>query len=243
LTRERLEALLVFVEENMTERQSQGRSPLEGERARNPRAGSAARSGTVALGLTGGIGAGKSTALAIFRELGALTVSADELVHELYGCPEVSADIGLRFGSDVLDEEGKVNRARLAALVRGRREELRWLEDLVHPLVGSAIERRIDTAPIGTVVVCEVPLLFESGLDRLFDLVVTVEADRDVRRERSIHGFDSEMFADLESLQASTEERTAASDLCFHNDGDIGHLREFVRGAYSQALELIAESR
>ena len=69
---------------------------------------------------------------------------------------------------------------------------MRWLEKLTHPLVAEEIERRIGDAPAGTVVVCEVPLLFESGFERLFDLVVTVEAGGETRRRRSTHGFDVE---------------------------------------------------
>jgi dephospho-CoA kinase len=227
----------------MTKGQSQDRSPLRGGPVRDAGPRGRARGDVVALGLTGGIGAGKSTALASFRELGAIIVSADELVHELYARPSVSAEIGARFGPGVLDEEDKVDRGRLAASVRGRDGELRWLEELIHPLVADEIERRIKDAPSGTVVVCEVPLLFESGFDRLFDLVVTIEADRDARRSRSIHDFDSDMFSELEGLQASSEERVAGSDLSFYNDGDVKHLRGFVRGAFARALGLVEEPR
>ena len=227
----------------MTERQSQDRSPLRGGPVRDEKPRGQGRRDVVALGLTGGMGAGKSTALAIFRELGAVTISADELVHELYARPSVSAEIGARFGRRVLDEEGKVNRSLLAASVRGRDRELRWLEELVHPLVAGEIERYIKDAPAESVLVCEVPLLFESGLDRLFDLVVTIEADRDARRRRSIHDFDIDMFSELEALQASSEERVAGSDLSFYNDGDVEHLRRFVRRAFAQALRLLEEPR
>ncbi len=226
----------------MTERQSQDRSPLRGRPVRDAaRPRGQGRGDVVAVGLTGGIGAGKSTALAMFRELGAVTVSADELVHELYARPSVSAEIGARFGPGVLDAKGTVDRGRLAASVRGRGEELRWLEELIHPLVADEIERLIKDAPTGAVVVCEVPLLFESGFDRLFDVVVTIESDRDARRRRSIHDFDIDMFAELEGLQASSEERVAGSDLSFYNDGDVEHLRGFVRGALARALRLLEE--
>jgi dephospho-CoA kinase len=197
----------------------------------------------VALGLTGGIGAGKSTALLAFRELGAVTISADELVHELYARPSVSARIGARFGPRVLDANGEVDRGRLATLVRGRRADLGWLEELIHPLVAEEIGRRIREAPAGTVIVCEVPLLFESDLGRLFDLIVTVEADREIRRRRSTHDFDLDMFSELEGLQASSGQRVARSDLSFYNDGDVEDLRGFVRGAFTRALELLEEPR
>lgn len=201
------------------------------------------RAGVVSIGLTGAIGAGKSTALAVFHELGAQIISADQLVHELYAQPSVSAKIVSRFGPGVTNAEGRVDRARLAASVRGRPDALRWLEELVHPLVAAEIERSVAGAPAGTVVVCEVPLLFESGLDRLFDLVITIEAGEEVRRRRSIHGFDADMFSELEALQISGEERVAGSDLSFSNDGDIGRLRDFVRGALGTAQKLLEDRR
>lgn len=213
-----------------------------GESARRPRT----REGgarAVAVGLTGGIGAGKSTALSLFRELGALTVSADEVVHHLYVQPEVRAQLAARFGSAVLDAHGAVDRRRLAEAVRGRRRELRWLEKLTHPRVAEEIERRIREAPPGVVIVCEVPLLFESRCEVWFDLIVTVEAGRESRRQRSSHRFDSAMFAEFEELQASSEQRVTGSDLAFFNDGDVGQLGTFVQEAYGRALGLLREGR
>ena len=197
----------------------------------------------VAVGITGGIGAGKSTALAMFRQLGALTISADEVVHMLYARPEYRAQVAARFGPDVLDGQGGVDRSVLAKRVGGDAGALRWLEHLVHPGVAEEIERSIREAPRGSVVVCEVPLLFESGAERLFDLIVTVEAGRQNRRGRSTHRFGTALFSRLEELQFSSEERMAGSDLAYRNDGDVEQLREFVRGAYGQALELLREKR
>jgi soluble lytic murein transglycosylase len=197
-----------------------------------------AEHGVVAVGLTGSIGAGKSTALAMFGECGALVISADQLVHRLYQRPEVAALVGERFGRGVIGATGAVDRARLAKAIRNRPGELRWLEELTHPLVAEDIRRSIDGAPEGTVVVCEVPLLFESGFERLFDLVVTVEAGPEVRRRRSRHGFGLEQFAELEAMQAGSERRVEGSDLVFVNDGDLGRLRGFVRDAYEVAQRL-----
>jgi len=201
------------------------------------------RHDVVAVGLTGGIGAGKSTALAMFGELGALAVSADELVHALYLQPECSAGLVAHFGPAVLDACGAIDRQRLANSVRGRPEELVWLEKLTHPRVAEEIERHIREAPADSVVVCEVPLLFESRYQYLFDLIVTIEADRENRRRRSVHRFGPEMFSELEGLQASSEQRVAGSDLAFSNDGDPDRLREFVRRAYERARELLQEGR
>jgi dephospho-CoA kinase len=227
----------------MTKRESRGRSPLPPEPARRAWSREGGNAGVVTVGLTGGIGAGKSTALAIFGELGAITMSADQLVHELYARPFVATEVEARFGSSVLDPHGRVDTRLLAEAVRGRRRDLRWLEKLTHPLVAEEIERRIGDAPAGTVVVCEVPLLFESGFERLFDLVVTIEAGGETRRRRSTHGFDVDMFSELEALQASSERRVAGSDLSFFNDGDREELWHFVQEAYGRALGMLEERR
>jgi dephospho-CoA kinase len=193
----------------------------------------------VVVGLTGSIGAGKSTALALFEECGAAVVSADRLVHQLYSRPDVTTMVAEHFGSKVLDSSGKVDRAELALAVRRQPGELHWLEELTHPLVAEEIAQLVESAPVGTVVVCEVPLLFESGFEGLFDVIVTVEAGAEVRRQRSIHQFGLEQFAEFESLQATRERRVEGSDLAFVNDGDLDELREFVRGAYVAAKQLL----
>ena len=193
----------------------------------------------VAVGLTGGIGAGKSTALRMFGDLGAATLSADGLVHELYRLPAIAKRIAAHFGDAVLDDGGQVDRSCLAGAVRGRPEELRWLEALVHPLVAEEIERRLKTASAGTVIVCEVPLLFESGYERLFDLVVTVEAGPHIRRARSNHDFGPEQFSELEGLQVSGERRVEESDLVYVNDGDLDGLGRFVNEVYRYARGLL----
>lgn len=197
------------------------------------------RLAVVAVGLTGGIGAGKSTALALFAQEGALTISADALVHELYATSEVAARVAERFGATVLKAGGVVDRSRLAEAVRGHPRRLRWLEELTHPLVAEEIGRRLTAAPAGTVVVCEVPLLFEAGFEALFDLIVTVEAGPETRRHRSVHHFSLEQFGEFERLQASTRRRVEGSDLVFFNDGSLDDLRAFVGSAYTRARSLL----
>jgi dephospho-CoA kinase len=193
----------------------------------------------VTVGLTGGIGAGKTTALGLFAEAGAVTLSADQMVHDLYTQSKVATKIADHFGSQVLDERGVVDRTALARRVRRRRGELRWLEKLTHPLVAKEIRRKVKSAPAGAVVVCEVPLLFEAALESLFDLLVTIEAGSDSRRARSIHDFDLGQFSELESLQASTDQRVERSDLVFFNDDGLDEMRVFVQDAYARALAML----
>lgn len=203
------------------------------------REGQAGRT-VVAVGLTGSIGAGKSTALSMFEECGAVVLSADQLVHQLYERPDVVALMAEHFGSGVLGAGERVGRGRLAEAVKGRPEELHWLEELTHPRVAEEVARLLKEAPEGSVVVCEIPLLFESEMEGLFDLVVTVEAAEETRRLRSVHDFGLEQFGELEGLQVSREQRMAEADLCFVNDGGFETLREFVREAYATAKGLLS---
>jgi dephospho-CoA kinase len=171
--------------------------------------------------------------------MGAVTISADQIVHGLYARPEFVAALADRFGPDIVEGHGTVNRRRLAARVKADPESRRWLEELTHPLVKREVERVIREAPEGTVVVAEVPLLLESGFAALFDLLVTVEAAREKRVARSAERFDPDVFAEFERLQATSEQRAAASDLVFHNDGSVEHMRAFVEDAYAQARSLL----
>jgi dephospho-CoA kinase len=192
------------------------------------------------VGLTGAMGAGKSTALAVFRELGALTESADEIVHHLYDRPSVRGRLVERFGADIVAAHGRVDRRALARKVAGSRTELRWLEDLTHPLVAAEVQARAAAAPSGSVVVTEVPLLFEARYKPLFDVVVTIEAPRDVRARRAARRADPRCFEDLDILQATPEQRKSISDFVFVNDGEIAHLRAFVHDVYEHARDEVA---
>jgi len=198
------------------------------------------RHDVVTVGLTGGIGAGKSTALSMFADLGALTFSADQVVHELYETEGCKAVLVGHFGPEILTERGRVDRQRLASLVQQKPEELRWLEGLTHPLVRERMQSLVDEAPAGSVLVFEIPLLFEAGFEGDFDLVVTVEASDATRRRRSPHRFGPELFSQLEALQASSERRQSGSHLAFMNEGDLRDLRTFVEEAYRKATGLLA---
>ena len=122
------------------------------------------------VGLTGGMGAGKSTALNALRELGAEVISSDEVVHELYESPEVVAALSERFGPEVAPD-GRVDRPELARRAFAAAEDRAWLEGLVWPLVGrriaSWLERTRSLDPPPRAAVVEVPLLFEAGLQGL----------------------------------------------------------------------------
>ena len=135
------------------------------------------------IGLTGGIGAGKSEALAAFERAGAATLSTDRVAHDLLDRDDVRELLVERWGADVAPG-GAIDRDRVAEIVFEQPDELRWLESQTHPRVGEAVlEWRRQLGPEVEVGVVEVPLLFEAGMEDAFDATVAVIAD-----ERSASG-------------------------------------------------------
>jgi dephospho-CoA kinase len=140
------------------------------------------------VGLTGGIGAGKSEALAALERLGAATISADAVVHELYDDPEVRAAVVARWGDEVAPD-GRVDRSAVARRAFATDEDRGWLEQLIWPKVGEriaewrAVESQKEPPPRALVV--ETPLLFEAGLESGYDATIAVVADEAVGAERA----------------------------------------------------------
>src|SRR3954454_19654286 len=128
---------------------------------------------TVVVGLTGGIAAGKSVALAAFERAGAATLSADAVAHEVLESPEVQDRIIERWNGAVLSE-GRLDRERVGAIVFERPEELAWLESILHPRVAARIAEWRESLPQGVrLAVVEVPLLFEASMEEGFDATVS----------------------------------------------------------------------
>ena len=182
----------------------------------------------LAVAITGGIGAGKSEALAAFRRHGAATVSSDEIVHRLLREDEdVRRQLVERFGDRILDDVGQVDRGAIAKLVFGDREQLDWLERLLHPRVAEEYldwrEQlgRLPNPP--DVCVTEVPLLYEVGGDERFDKVVVITAPAEIRAERS------QAAGELrESRLLPDEEKAKRADFVYVNDGTLEELDAFM---------------
>jgi dephospho-CoA kinase len=143
----------------------------------------------IAVAITGGIGAGKTEALRAFSRHGAATVSSDEIVHHLLATDdEVKQALVARLGEEILGEDGRPDRARIANVVFADREQLAWLEALLHPLVSREYltwRDRLARLPAPPrVCVTEVPLLYEVGGEERFDKVVVVTAPKQVREQR-----------------------------------------------------------
>jgi dephospho-CoA kinase len=163
----------------------------------------------IAVAITGGIGAGKSTALAAFRRHGAATVSSDEIVHHLLRSdPDVRQALVERFGEEILDEDGLPDRERIATRVFRDREALDWLEQLLHPLVSREyLEWREQLAALSNpprVCVTEVPLLYEVGGESRFDKIAVVTAPpklRDARRGGRKDDREARLLPDREKVE------------------------------------------
>jgi dephospho-CoA kinase len=191
------------------------------------------------VGLTGGMGAGKSTALKTLEDLGAQVLSTDAVVHELYGDRQVRDAVVERWGPGVAPE-GVVDRAAVAARAfAGGDEERRWLEGLLWPLVGARIAgwlehvRALRPAPRAAVV--EVPLLFEAGMQAGFDATIAVIAEEGTRRQRAAgrgHALPEERAA----RQLSQEEKAQRATFVVRNDGTEGDLRRELTAVLGKLL-------
>jgi dephospho-CoA kinase len=180
------------------------------------------------VGLTGGMGAGKSTALAALEELGAQGLSTDAVVHQLYQDTRVSKAVVERWGPE-LAPDGVVDRAAVAARAfAGGDEDRGWLESLLWPLVGARIAawleyvRALYPAPRAAVV--EVPLLFEAGMERGFDATIAVIAREDTRARRAA-GRGHALADERAARQLSQEEKAQRATFVVRNDGTEADLR------------------
>lgn len=178
------------------------------------------------VGLTGGLGAGKSTALAALGRLGAAVLSSDAVVHELYEGDELRAAVIARFGPEVAPA-GVVDRAAVARRAFASEEDRAWLEGVVWPLVGARVAGWLEQvraqSPAPPAAVVEVPLLFEAGLQGLYDATIAVVSAEELRRERAAargHAVVDERAA----RQLSQQEKARQATFVVRNDGTVHDL-------------------
>ena len=184
-------------------------------------------SSPVAVAITGGIGAGKSEALAAFARHGAATVSCDEIVHHLLRRADVKAALLARLGHGIVAPDGEIDRGALGTVVFNDREALQWLESLLHPLVAAEyLQWRADVAALPNapmVTVTEVPLLYETGGQERFDKVVVITAPTKLRRARSVVATE-----DREGRFLPEADKVKLADYTYKNVGSVEELDAFV---------------
>jgi dephospho-CoA kinase len=180
------------------------------------------------VGLTGGLGAGKSEALGALAELGAATLSTDAVVHELLQTDELRDLLVARFGPEVTGEDG-LDRSKVAERAFAEAEDREWLESQLWPRVGRRVSEwreAVDASdPPPRAAVVEVPLLFEAGMERVFDRTLAVVANEDVRAERAgARGHAA--IASRAGRQLSQAEKADRADFVVRNDGTLEELRQ-----------------
>lgn len=190
------------------------------------------------VGLTGGIGTGKSSVARLFAELGAHVIDADQLAREVVepGAPALAAIVA-RFGADVLDPQGRLERKRLGAVVFGDADARAALEAIVHPAVRRrAFEKIQAAADAGAeLVVYDVPLLYETGLDRELPDVVVVTARPDVQRARVAErdGLGADEIEARIAAQLPVAEKVARATWVIENSGTRDETRAQVLRLFS----------
>ena len=191
----------------------------------------------IKVGLTGGIGSGKSEVARLLAEHGAVVVDADALAREALapGSPG-SAAVVEEFGPEVLAADGSIDRARLGRLVFADAAGRAALEAIVHPYVGRRSAELMAAAPADAVVVYDVPLLVEKGLQDGFDVVVVVDAADETRLRRlvDVRGMPEQDARERMAAQASREARLAVADHVLPNDGDLAELAEQVSRLWAE---------
>ena len=181
------------------------------------------------IGLTGGIAAGKSEALAAFERLGAATISSDAVVHELLDSEPLLGRLTERWGEEIAPA-GHVDRTRIGEIVFADPEQLKWLEEQIHPLVGERIGSWL--ASLGDdagVAVVEVPLLFEGEMAPVFDTTVAIVTSDEVRRARA-EARGHALVGEREARQLPQEEKAARAEHVIENDGTLEDLERRLSG-------------
>ena len=189
------------------------------------------------VGLTGGIGAGKSTVAELFARLGALVIDADQLARmAIERGTDGFADVMLRFGEDVI-VNGDIDRKKLAEIVFSDNQARKDLEAIIHPRVQALFAEAVADLDNDDILIYEIPLLVETGAAEKFDYVITVESDIELRKTRLLKkGLYISQIEKRMASQASEEARIAVADSVIRNDGDEDSLLRQVEYLWESVL-------
>ncbi|MEV0169811.1 dephospho-CoA kinase [Streptomyces sp. NPDC050803] len=191
------------------------------------------------VGLTGGIGAGKSEVSRLLVACGAVLIDADRIAREVVapGTPGLAAVVDA-FGEEVLAADGSLDRPRLGSIVFADPEKLAVLNSIVHPLVGARSRELEEAAAEDAVVVHDVPLLTENGLAPLYDVVVVVDASRETQLDRLIRlrGMTEQDARARMAAQATREQRRDIADIVIDNDVPLPELEQRVKDVWAELV-------
>lgn len=191
------------------------------------------------VGLTGGIGAGKSTVADLFAKLGAIVIRADELARQVI---EVNSSgfnqVITRFGKEILKKDGSIDRAKLAKIVFKDSNALKDLEKIIHPLVRNKTNELIEQQNPEAIIVNEVPLLLEKNMEKLYDFLVIVISSEKNRTKRLLDkGLSKEQIRDRMNHQVDDETRKTKADFLVVNDGNLEQLEKDVNKIWQSLQE------
>ena len=195
------------------------------------------------VGLTGGIGSGKSVAAQMFRAWGVEVIDADSLAREVVepGQPALG-DIAAHFGSELLTAEGYLDRAALRKIVFSNPEQKSWLENLLHPLIAELLQRRLN-ATKSPYAILESPLLLETEQYKLVDRVIVIDVNEEIQIARSVRrdGSDEAVIRSIIASQIDRAKRIQRANDLVSNEEGLEQLREKVEALHSKYLGMVAE--
>jgi dephospho-CoA kinase len=197
------------------------------------------------VGLTGGIGSGKTTVARMLAERGAVVVDADQIARELVEPGGAAlAELVTEFGPRILQADGSLSRAELAAMAFSDPRATERLNAIMHPLIRAEATRRIGDEPQAPVVVYDMPLLVETGQRDLVDLVVVVDVPEDVQLDRAVRlrGLDEADVQRRMVVQASRADRLARADVVIDNTGTLAQTHEQVDRLWDRLTEAGSEA-
>ena len=195
---------------------------------------------SLVIGLTGGIGSGKTTVANIFAELGIELVDADIVAREVVSTGTKGlAQIVARFGNDILNPDASLNRAKLRELIFSKDVDREWLNALLHPMIRTEMLNQLDStqSPYSILIA---PLLFENGLDRLVNRTLLVDISPKQQRNRTIirDSVSAEQVQSIIDSQASREDKLSKADDVIDNHGEISALRSKIIALHNNYLKL-----
>jgi dephospho-CoA kinase len=199
----------------------------------------------IKVGLTGSIGTGKSTVAKIFEKLGAYVIDADKVVHQLFENEDVKEEIVSTFGKSILDNQGKIDKKKLAQIIFTDKEKKKKLENILHPKVRQKIQEFIEDVykkDENAVVIAEIPLLIETGMYKNYDKVLVVYAPKDLQLKRLLEkGFSEDEAKRRINSQMDIEEKLKYADIIIENTSSLKELEEKVKDIYEILKKEAAE--